>query len=139
MRRLLALGVGLVMIIAPNRIVDAAERIAFENPHAGRLRPQTRWVGRLKGVVFVYLFGRHPEQTSILKRPLTIIGLVMALVPRQSLGLGLELAYENPEELEVKPWVLPATRVLGACYLVIGIATVRATGLKDEDAAPANA
>ena len=139
MRRLLALGVGLAMIIAPNRVIDAAERLAFENPESGRLRPQTRSIGRLKGFVFVYLFGRHPEHTSILKRPLTIIGLVMALVPRQSLEFGLELAYENPEDLEVKSWVLPATRVLGACYLVVGLATVRATGLKDEETAPTNA
>ncbi|WP_436346271.1 hypothetical protein [Natronorubrum sp. FCH18a] len=136
MRRLLALALGLVMVIVPNRIVEPAERLAFENPETGRLRRWTLSIARLEGLVFVWLLGRHPEHASILKRPLSVLSLVMALVPRQSLAFGLDLAYENPDELEVKSWILPATRVLGACYLVAGLAAVRATGRGDGESAP---
>ncbi|WP_137291175.1 hypothetical protein [Natronorubrum halophilum] len=138
MQRPLALVVGLAMLIAPNRIVESAQRLAFENPDTGRLRPQTIPIARLEGVLFVWLLGRHPEHASILKRPLTVLGLVMSLVPRQALAVGLDLAYENPDELEVKPWIAPATRLLGVCYLIVGLRAVRTAGRSDEDSATAN-
>ena len=138
MRRALALALGLLLSIAPNRIVESVERLAFENPDDGRLRPWTLQAGRFKGVVFVWLLGRHPEHTSILKRPLSVIGLVMILVPRQALALGLDLAYENPDELEVKAWIRPVTRLLGGCFLAVGLRAVRGGGLKTENASPVN-
>ncbi|SDK97856.1 hypothetical protein [Natronorubrum texcoconense] len=139
MRRPLALALGLLLSIAPNRIVDSVERLAFENPDDGRLRPWTLQAGRFKGVVFVWLLGRHPEHTSILKRPLSVLGLVMILVPRQALDVGLELAYENPDELEVKPWIRPVTRLIGSCFLVVGLRAVRAAGRNTEAASSTNA
>ncbi len=128
MRKILALVAALLAVLVPNRIVDGAERLAFEDPDAGRLRSWTLPMARLEGLVVCWLLVRHPAQTTILKRPLSVLGLAMALVPRQSLSVGLELAYENRDELEVKPWIGPATRLLGAVYVVVGLAAVRATG-----------
>ncbi|MXV61577.1 hypothetical protein GS429_05755 [Natronorubrum sp. JWXQ-INN-674] len=134
MRRPLALALGLLLSIAPNRIVDAVEQLAFENPDDGRLRPWTLQAGRFKGIVVVWLLSRHPEHTSILKRPLSVIGLVMILVPRQALAAGLDLAYENSDELEEKSWIRPLTRLLGGCFLVVGLRAVRAAGRNTETA-----
>lgn len=133
MFRLLVIAASLLHVVAPRRVVDAAERLAFENPDAGQLRPSTLPLARLEGVVFGVLIARR-GLSEPLKAPLTLLGAVLAVIPRQMLKYGLAMAYENPEDLEVKPWVLPAVRLLGACYLVVGLfaGRVRADGSVDE-------
>ncbi|WP_339105426.1 hypothetical protein [Haloterrigena salinisoli] len=121
MRRYLTLGLGLLMVLAPNRIVEPAERLAFENPEDGRLRPWTLPIGRLEGLLVVWVVVRRPDGITALERPLAGLGIALALAPRTSLRLGLRTAYANPTALEVKPWVVPATRLLGAWYLAVGL------------------
>lgn len=121
MRRYRTLGLGLLVALAPNRIVEPAERLAFENPEDGRLRPWTLPIGRLEGLLVVWLVGRRPDRIPALERSLAGLGIVLALAPRTALRLGLRTAYENPTALEVRPWVVPATRLLGACYLAVGL------------------
>ena len=112
MRRLLALGLGLLGTLSPNRIVESAERLVFEAPDAGRLRPWTLPVARLKGVLFLALFVRRSERTTSYATPLAALGALLALAPRSMLRFGLRLAYENPNDLEVKPEVVPLARLL---------------------------
>ncbi|MFB1064440.1 hypothetical protein [Natrinema sp. H-ect4] len=44
----------------------------------------------------------------------------MALLPRTAVEWGLGTAYENPD-LELRGWVIPATRLLGAVYQIAGL------------------
>ena len=120
------------MVLAPERIVEPAERLAFENPEDGRLRPWTLPIGRLEGLLVVWLAGRRSGGTTVLKPLVAGLGVVLALAPRTALRLGLRTAYENPTELEVKPWVVPATRLVGAWYLVVGLFTGRGAAPEDD-------
>lgn len=134
MRRLLGLGLGLLVTISPSRVVESAERLAFENPDAGRLRPWTLPIGRLEGLLVLWLVGRRPDDggTAALETSLAGLGILLALAPRTMLRFGLRLAYENSTELEVKPWVVPVARLLGACYLAVGLFAGRAGNDADE-------
>lgn len=120
------------MALAPERIVGPAERLAFENPDAGRLRPWTLPIGRLEGLLVVWLTGRRSDGTAVLEPLVAGLGVVLALAPRTALRLGLRTAYENPTELEVKPWVVPATRLIGALYLAVGLLAGRGTAPEDD-------
>ncbi|QSX00610.1 hypothetical protein [Haloterrigena alkaliphila] len=133
MRRPIALGLGLLVTIAPERIVEPAERLAFENPDAGRLRPWTLPIARLKGLLFVRLLGRRSENPRVLPAAVAGLGALLALAPRSALAVGLRIAYENSDDLEVKPWVVPAARVLGVCYLAVGLFAGRATAPDDRE------
>ena len=132
MKRTLAIGYGLLHVVVPERIVGAAERLAFENPDAGRLRPWTLPLARLEGLAFALLVARRGGLPAPLKAPFALLGIMLAVSPRRMLAFGLELAYENPDELEAKPWVLPATRLLGVVYVVLGLFTDRADAPTDD-------
>jgi len=40
----------------------------------------------------------------------------------------LSLAYENPDDITVKSWVIPGTRVLGITALVLTVVSLRGQG-----------
>ncbi|WP_226004844.1 hypothetical protein [Natrinema salinisoli] len=120
-RRALAIGVGLFEVIAPGRLIGYGERLAFETPDAGRFRPWTIPIARLEGMAFVWLLGRDEEVPTSVRNALAAVGFVLALVPRTTVELALAVAYENADELEVKRWVVPVTRLFGACYVAAGL------------------
>ncbi|MEY7849243.1 hypothetical protein AB7C87_08595 [Natrarchaeobius sp. A-rgal3] len=130
MRKLL-IGFALLEILATRRIVDAAERVAFENPDAGRLHPWTIPAARVEGIVFCWVILRNGG-LGRLRSPLAALGFVVALLPRSALAFGLAVAYENADDLEVKPWVGPVTRLIGACYLSIALLAGRVDAPGDE-------
>ncbi|SFC20195.1 hypothetical protein SAMN05444422_105253 [Halobiforma haloterrestris] len=140
MLRPLAIGFAVLEILAPERIVGPAERLAFENPDDGRLRPWTLPIARLEGLAFLWLLvrpNRDPNRNqdrglSGLQSPLGAFGAVLALAPRTTLEFFLDVAYENAADLEVKPWVVPATRLLGALYLAVGLFAARADAPEDD-------
>jgi hypothetical protein len=121
MRRVLAATIGVLEIVAARRIIDWGERLAFETPDTGRLRLWTIPIARLEGLVFAWLLGRKASPPAGGEKVLAIGGFVLALFPRTVVELALKLAYENADELEVRGWVVPTTRLLGACYVVIGL------------------
>ena len=131
MLRALGIGVGLLHVLVPGRMVAAAERIAFENPDVGRLRSWTLPIARLKGLAVGVLLVLADGLPKPLGAPMGLLGFMLVAAPRQMLEYGLEVAYENPEELETKPWVTPATRVLGVASLIAFLVTT--TG---DDTAP---
>ncbi|WP_226482222.1 hypothetical protein [Natrinema amylolyticum] len=135
MRRALIVGVGLVELLAPKRVIRFGERLAFANPDAGRLRSRTIPIARLEGIAFVWLVGRKEGLPAGSEAVLAAAGLVMALVPRTIVETNLRLAYENADELEVKRWVIPLTRLLGAVYLLAGLVATPVDAPTDSDAA----
>lgn len=133
MLRLLAVGYGLVHVLVPGRVVEVAERVAFVNPGAGRLRPWTLPIARLKGLAVGVLLVLADGLPKPLGAPMGLLGFMLVAAPRQMLEYGLELAYENPEELETKPWVTPATRVLGVASLIAFLVTTTGDDARASD------
>ncbi|ELZ06671.1 hypothetical protein [Natrialba aegyptia] len=133
--RALVIVAGLLEAIAPNRIIEPAERLAFENPEVGRLRRWTIPIARLEGLLFAWLAARAAGPPAFVRPLFAALGAVMALFPRSTLEFGLASSYENAAELEVNSWVVPLTRVLGACYLVAALGARRvATPMQEENA-----
>ena len=111
--------VAFVMVASPRRVVEAAEAAAFENPEDARLRGWTIPIARLEGIGWLLLIRRTGFLSGAVGMVFGLIGSVAAVAPRRYLEFGLSLAYENPDDITVKSWVLPMTRVLGVAALVL--------------------
>ncbi|RQH00895.1 hypothetical protein [Natrarchaeobius oligotrophus] len=131
MLRTLLIGFCVLETVAPRRIVEACEPLAFANPADGRLRPWTIPIARLEGIAFtlVLVRGTNPRGLRI---PLAGVGLVMALAPQRTVATALEAAYENADDLELRSWVVPATSLLGALYVTVALLAGRADAPADE-------
>lgn len=125
MRRLL-LAVAVLEVLVPERVVRGSERLAFENPGVGRLRPWTIPLARLEGVAFCWLAASDRLDSPGVARLLGLLGVPAFLAPTRFVEAGLAMAYENPADLEVKPWVVRATRLLGVCYVALALFVGRA-------------
>ncbi|WP_049907186.1 hypothetical protein [Halovivax asiaticus] len=133
--RTVLIAFGLVEIVAPQPVIDACERIGLENPGDGRLRSEVLALARLEGALFVWELRRGRRRTPVTSGALTIAGLLAVLAPRPLIRFSQSFAYENPHELKLKSWVVPATRALGVLYLaVVALAAQRDTEADERDA-----
>ena len=132
MLRKLLLAVGIVEILTPRSVIAACERIGLENPADAELRPLAIDLARLEGLLFVWLLLRGRERSPIASAALALGGLVAVVVPRPLIRVSQAVAYENPTELELKPWVEPAARLLGVLYLTVVVASGRVDAPTDE-------
>jgi hypothetical protein len=130
MLRTLLSVIGLCMVSIPRKIVTTAEAIAFENPGDATLREWTIPMARLEGIGYLLLVRRTGVLSSAVGVVLGLIGAIATVAPRQYLNFGLSLAYENSDDITVRSWVTPMTRVLGSTALVLTIASFR--GADDE-------
>lgn len=117
MVRTLLILVGVLELLVPGRIVAAAERIALENPDECELRAWTLPMARLEAIVFLLVAVRGDSQGR-LRTLLALVCGPAALFPRQYVDVGARLAYVDPDRCEWKPWVVPATRVMGIAYVL---------------------
>lgn len=117
-RKLLIL-FGIVEIIVPGPIIDACERIGLENPGEARLRSGANLLARLEGAIFVWVLVRGREHSPLLSRLLGATGVLAVLYPEPLIRFSQSFAYENASELELRRWVRPAARLLGALYLLV--------------------
>lgn len=132
MLRRLLIGFGVFEIVYPKPVIDACERIGLENPDAARLRPGAESIARLEGLIVVWLLREHGRGSRPIRAGLAGVGLIALLVPRPLIRLTQVTAYENASELELKPWVGPAARLLGALYLVVAGLSRRADATEAE-------
>lgn len=119
---------GLVMVSVPRKIIEAAEAIAFENPEDAVLHGWTVPMARLEGIGYLLLVRRSGFLSGVAGVIFGLFGSVAAVAPRRYLDFGLSLAYENPDDITVKSWVIPGTRVLGIIALVLTIVSLRGEG-----------
>lgn len=126
MLRALLIAFGLVEIVVPRPIVAACERIGLENPEESRLRSRALVLARLEGLLVVWALVRGRQGSSLARTLLTAGGIVAVLAPRPLIRFSQTFAYENTADLELKPWVVPAARLLGACYLLVAFLSARA-------------
>ncbi|MCU4925426.1 hypothetical protein OB905_05410 [Halobacteria archaeon AArc-dxtr1] len=124
MKRLVLGTLALVEVVLAERIVARGERFAFDNPHAARLQGWTIPMARLEGIVALWVAWKWESAWPGIRPLFGAVGLPMLLAPTAVLDAALGIAYENPDEIEVKPWVGPLTRLLGLCYVLVAIAPV---------------
>ena len=131
MLRKLLIAFGIFEIAMPQPVMAACERIGLENPNDAELRPWALWGARLEGLLFVWLLARRESGSRIANVLLAAAGTVLVILPQPIIELSQTVVYENTEDLELKPWVKPAARLLGVLYLTVVL--LSATG--DESAA----
>lgn len=119
MLRKLLIGFAIIEIIVPRRIIDACERIGLENPNEAQLRPYASTIARLEGLTFLWILVRGRDRAPIISVALASAGAIAIVAPRPLIRLTQHFAYENTPELELRPWVVPATRALGILYLLV--------------------
>jgi hypothetical protein len=117
--------VGIVELLTPEALIDAAERIALENPDACELRPWVLPGVRIEGLSFLVLMWRSDESYSAFKKFLGLIGMLALLFPRAYVDYGSKLAYTDETEPTWRPWVYPGTRAVGLLYLLVAIGELR--------------
>ena len=125
MLRKLLIGFGCFEIVRPQPVMDMCERIGLENPDEAQLRPGALWGARLEGLVFVWLLVRGREGSTPVSALLGLAGLVLVLLPQPIIELSQRVVYENTDDLELKPWIEPAARALGALYLLVVVLSMR--------------
>ncbi|WP_226043173.1 hypothetical protein [Natrinema sp. DC36] len=134
MLRKLLIVFGLFEIAKPKPVIDMCEWIGLENSDEAQLRPWALWGARLEGMAFVWLLvhGRGEGSSTIVSGLLGFAGILLALVPRPIIQLSQEFVYENTEDLEMKPWIKPAARLLGGLYLTVVVLSWRADASEAE-------
>lgn len=114
-----------VELLAPAALVDAAERVALENPEACEWRAWVLPGARVEGLLLLTMLWRSDASYARFKRLLGLIGLLAFLFPRAYVDYGSGLAYTASSTPEWRPWVYPGTRLVGAVYLLIGLRELR--------------
>lgn len=117
--------VGIVELLTPEALIDAAERIALENPDECELRPWVLPGARVEGLTFLVLMWRSDETYSAFKKYLGLFGLLALLFPRTYVDSGSKLAYTDATDPDWRPWVYPGTRAVGLLYLLVAIDELR--------------
>lgn len=110
---------GLIEIVVPQPIINACERIGLENPDEAQLRPRAALLARLEGALFVWVLVRGRDQSPVTSKLLGAAGALAVLYPTPLIRFSQSFAYENSSDLELRPWVEPAARLLGALYLAV--------------------
>lgn len=125
MLRKLLIGFGCFEIVKPQPVIDACERIGLENPEEAQLRQRALWGARLEGLLFVWLLVRGRDGSTLVSTLLGLAGIVLILLPNPIIELSQRLVYENTDDLELRPWVKPAARLLGGLYLLVVALSMR--------------
>jgi hypothetical protein len=125
MLRTLLTTVSIVEVISPKKLIDAAEKIALDNPTACERRSWVVPGARLEGLLFLVLMWRSNTSYSTFKTFLGSIGLLALLYPRAYVDYGAKLAYVDAANCEWKPWVYPGTRLVGLLYIICALDELR--------------
>lgn len=114
-----------VELLAPRRLIAAAEQVALENPTASELRSWVVPGARLEGLLFLVMLWRSDRSYSWFKKLLGAVGLLAFLRPRAYVDYGAKAAYTDASGIEWRPWVYTGTRLVGFIYLLIAFRELR--------------
>jgi len=121
MLRKLLTAIGTIEVLAPEALIDAAERIALENPDDCDWRAWVIPGARFEGLVIIGMMWRSDSSYATFKRFLGVIGLLALLYPRAYVDYGASIAYTASTEPEWKPWVYTGTRLVGFVYVCVAL------------------
>ena len=110
---------GLLELVAPDWLVERSAAAAFESTDGCTLKSWVRPAIRVEGVAFVLLGLRGRSPTF--RRLLGLLGVPAVVAPRRFVEFGTRLAHDDAEACKWKPWVVPATRVLGLAYVLVAL------------------
>ena len=113
------------MVLAPATLIEAAERVALENPEACDRRSWVVPGARLEGGVFLGLLWWSEDSYSAFKKFLGLIGLLVLFFPRAYVNYGSAVAYTETSSPEWKPWVYTGTRLVGVVYVITALRELR--------------
>lgn len=114
-----------VEALTPEKLIDAAERIALENPTECERRSWVVPGARLEGILILLAMWRSEASYSAFRKFLGVFGLLALLFPRSYVEYGARLSYVDSTTCEWKPWVYPGTRVIGFLYVVVALTELR--------------
>ena len=117
--------IGVVELLTPEALIDAAEQIALDNPDECKLQSWVIPGARVEGLLFLLLIGRSDASYSRFKKFLGIIGILALVFPRAYVDYGAELAYTDSDNCMWKPWVYHGARLVGLLYVLIAINELR--------------
>jgi hypothetical protein len=117
---------GVVELLFPERLIDYGEGLALENPDECELEPWVPAVARLEGLAFLWLVFRGRASLVTFRSLFGFNGLLAVLSPRGFLDYWTGVVYADHERCEWKPWVVPATRLIGVVYLALAFSGRRA-------------
>lgn len=121
MLRQILTAVTVVEALTPEKLIDAAEQIALDNPTECERRSWVVPGARLEGILILLVMWRSEASYSAFRKFLGVIGLLALLFPRAYVEYGSGLAYADATTCEWKPWVYPGTRVVGFLYVLVGL------------------
>lgn len=117
--------VGVIELVAPEALIDTAERLALENPDECELKAWVVPGARVEGILFLFLMWRSDASYSTFKKFLGMIGILALIYPRAYIDYSAQLAYTDADTCAWKPWVYPATRFIGLLYILIALDELR--------------
>ena len=125
MLRKILTAIGLVELLAPDALIEAAEQIALENPEECELRSWVVLGARIEGLVFLLFMWRSDDSYSAFKKFLGLIGILALVSPRAYVDYAAPLAYTDANSCNWKPWVYQGTRLVGLLYVLIALNELR--------------
>ncbi|WP_049979822.1 hypothetical protein [Halolamina rubra] len=108
-------------LLAPRRLIDAAERVALEDPAVSERRSWVVPGARLEGLLFLVMLWRSDRSYSRFKKLLGAAGLIVLLRPRAYVDYGTKASYRDASTVEWRPWVYTGARLVGLLYVLIGL------------------
>lgn len=117
--------IGLVNILSPQALIDAAERLALKNPGECEIKSWVVPIARMEGAFYLFLAWRSDASYTGFKKFLGVIGALALLYPRVFVDYSAEIAYHEAENCQWKPWVYPLARLIGIIYLLIALNELR--------------
>lgn len=125
MLRKILTAIGLVEVLSPEALIDAAEGIALENPDECEIKSWMVPVARGEGLLYLFLAWRSAPSYASFKKFLSVIGVLALLYPRVFVDYSARIAYQDAASCQWKPWVYPVTRLVGLIYVLIGLNELR--------------
>lgn len=125
MLRTILAAIGCIELLAPEKLIDRAEKLALENPDECNLKSWVVPVARGEGLFFVLLAWRGDASYDAFKKFLGVIGVLALLYPRLSVDYAADIAYTDSQQCKWKSWCYPLTRLVGFLYVCIALNELR--------------
>lgn len=128
--------VGVAGMLSSKGLIEAATRLALENPDECELRSWVVPVARAEGALYLFLGRRGDASYSAFKKLLGVIGVLLLWSPRRFVHTSARLAYTDAGNCEWKPWVYPVARLFGFVYVLVAVGELRRNRSPSPDPSP---
>ncbi|WP_135303481.1 hypothetical protein [Haloarcula amylovorans] len=118
--------IGVVELLFPETLIQAAEQIALDNPNECELRSWVAPGARVEGLAILFVMWRSDDSYSAFKRFLGLVGVLALVAPQAYVDYGAALAYTDAADCKWRDWVYSGTRLVGLLYVLVAVAERRA-------------